>query len=49
MIIKTDSTANIVTIDGDTTESINGNSTDELTSQWDKGQYYSDGANILKF
>lgn len=49
MIIKTDSSVNSITIDPFGLETLNGLPTDTLTSQWDKGQYYSDGTNILKF
>ena len=47
-IIKIDSSGNAITVNGNSPETINGGS-DSLPSQWDSGQYYSDGTNVLKF
>ncbi len=44
-VIKTDVTANVVTIDGDTTETINGSLTQTLTAQYDSFTLVCDGFN----
>lgn len=43
--IKTDSTANVVTIDGDAAETINGSTTQTLTAQYDSFTLVCDGFN----
>ena len=44
-IVKTDSSVNAVTVDGNGSETINGATTKALSSQWDKVTVVSDGSN----
>ncbi len=48
VIVKTDSSANTVTIDPNATETINGASTLVLSSQWDRAVIQSDGTNWIR-
>lgn len=48
-IIKIIDDANVVTVDGNTTETINGSLTDTLDVQWESGVFKSDGTNVQRY
>jgi hypothetical protein len=49
VITKTTSDASILTIDGASSETINGNLTDTIVDQWGSIMIYSNGTNWIKF
>ncbi len=49
LIVKTDSSANAVTIDGNGTEKINGALTQALSAQWAQAELYCDGTQWIAF
>jgi hypothetical protein len=49
LVVKTDSSANAVTIDGNASETINGATTQALSAQWAEATLYCDGTQWIAF
>ncbi|MGJ0510257.1 MAG: hypothetical protein ACR652_24695 [Methylocystis sp.] len=49
LVVKVDSSANAVTLDGNGSETINGATTQALSAQWAQAQLYCDGSQWIAF